>query len=139
MPISFRRLETWKDLFINNQNQEYLTDSSFPFVIIGNKIDLIESRLVTIKEVKEWCYEKNLPFEHFETSVKKEINIEAAFKKLAELALKRNREVAQQISLQDNDMPVNLYSNETLNSPELTLNINYYDNDYFKNYKYCGC
>lgn len=44
MPLSFRNLEMWREEFLTQgmiPNPE-----NFPFVVIGNKIDLVDSRLV---------------------------------------------------------------------------------------------
>lgn len=52
---------------------------SFPFMLIGNKVDLEEeSRAVSIKQAKEWCAQNgNISF--IETSASKNQNVEEAF------------------------------------------------------------
>ncbi|CAM2116732.1 unnamed protein product [Caretta caretta] len=64
---------------------------NFPFVVLGNKIDL-ENRQVTTKRAQAWCYSKNnIPY--FETSAKEAINVEQAFQTIARNALKQETEV----------------------------------------------
>lgn len=62
---------------------------SFPFVVLGNKVDL-ENRAVTNKRASAWCQAKgNIPY--FETSAKDSINVEQAFQTVAKKALQRVR------------------------------------------------
>lgn len=61
---------------------------TFPFVLIGNKVDVDggNSRVVSEKTAREWCEAKgNIPY--FETSAKEDYNVEDAFIKVAEIAL----------------------------------------------------
>lgn len=58
---------------------------TFPFVLIGNKIDL-ENRAVTTKRAQAWCQANgNIPY--FETSAKEAINVDQAFQTVARNAL----------------------------------------------------
>ncbi len=51
---------------------------NFPFVVLGNKIDLENQRVVSQKRALAWCQNKgNIPY--FETSAKEAINVEQAF------------------------------------------------------------
>ncbi|KAI8532970.1 hypothetical protein RHMOL_Rhmol11G0259400 [Rhododendron molle] len=61
---------------------------NFPFVVIGNKIDVDggNSRVVSEKKAHAWCASKgNIPY--FETSAKEGINVEEAFQLIATNAL----------------------------------------------------
>ncbi|KAL0395571.1 UNVERIFIED_CONTAM: Ras-related protein Rab7 [Sesamum calycinum] len=61
---------------------------TFPFVLIGNKVDIDggNSRVVSEKTAREWCSSKgNIPY--FETSAKEDYNVDAAFFGAAETAL----------------------------------------------------
>ncbi len=49
---------------------------NFPFVVLGNKIDM-EERQVKPSEGKSWCDENKMPY--FETSAKDAINVDVAF------------------------------------------------------------
>ncbi|KAK3094903.1 hypothetical protein FSP39_007700 [Pinctada imbricata] len=55
---------------------------SVPIVMIGNKLDLSESRTVTISEAKKFT-KKEMVFDFFETSAKSSENVYTAFHKLA--------------------------------------------------------
>ena len=58
---------------------------NFPFVVLGNKIDL-DNRAVSTKRAQTWCQSKNeIPY--FETSAKEAINVEQAFQTIAKNAL----------------------------------------------------
>ncbi|KAK4280103.1 hypothetical protein QN277_011771 [Acacia crassicarpa] len=60
----------------------------FPFILLGNKIDIDggNSRVVSEKKAMDWCASKgNIPY--FETSAKEDYNIDAAFLCIAKTAL----------------------------------------------------
>jgi Ras-related protein Rab-7A len=64
---------------------------NFPFVVLGNKIDLENQRVVSQKKALAWCQAKgNIPY--FETSAKEAINVEQAFQTIARNALKQETE-----------------------------------------------
>lgn len=66
---------------------------SFPFMIVGNKLDIAdESRQVSEQAAKRFCQE-NGNMMHVETSARSNLNVEQAFVQLAELALKRQEEM----------------------------------------------
>jgi Ras-related protein Rab-7A len=81
---SFESLEAWMDEFLAHaapRNAE-----SFPFVVLGNKADLDSKRQVSASKAKAWCASKgDIPF--FETSAKEAVNVEVAFKTIAQNAL----------------------------------------------------
>ncbi|KEH15239.1 Rab GTPase-like protein G3A, partial [Medicago truncatula] len=67
--------------------------STFPFILLGNKVDIDggNSRVVSDKKAKDWCASKgNVPY--FETSVKEDLNVDAAFLRIAKTALANERE-----------------------------------------------
>lgn len=76
---SFKNLQTWKDEFLNYA--KITDDQSFPFVVLGNKVD-IESyeRKVDLQKAIDYCDKQGIP--HFETSAKSSANVEAAFMKI---------------------------------------------------------
>jgi len=64
---------------------------NFPFVVIGNKIDLEAQRVVPQKRALAWCAAKgNIPY--FETSAKEAINVEQAFQLIAKNAIGKDDE-----------------------------------------------
>ncbi|KAI9188666.1 Rab GTPase ypt7 [Blastocladiella emersonii ATCC 22665] len=83
---SFDALSSWRDEFL--QQGSPANPDAFPFVVLGNKVDVEDSkRQVTLRRAQAWCAEKgNVP--HFETSAKDATNVEDAFRTIAELALK---------------------------------------------------
>ncbi|PPS03154.1 hypothetical protein GOBAR_AA17515 [Gossypium barbadense] len=66
---------------------------TFPFILLGNKIDVDggNTRVVSEKKAKDWCASKeNIPY--FETSAKEDINVDVAFHCIAKTALVNERE-----------------------------------------------
>ncbi|KAF9405501.1 hypothetical protein BGZ94_003509, partial [Podila epigama] len=81
---SFEALESWRDEFLIQASPE--TPENFPFVVIGNKVDMDHKRAVSQKRAMAWCQSKgNIPY--FETSAKDAINVEQAFLTIAKNAL----------------------------------------------------
>lgn len=83
---SFETLQIWHDEFL--QQVDPSNPETFPFVLIGNKVDVDggNSRVVSEKTARDWCESKgNIPY--FETSAKEDYNVEDAFVKVAEIAL----------------------------------------------------
>ncbi|XP_064632505.1 ras-related protein Rab-7a [Lineus longissimus] len=89
MPNSFKTLDSWRDEFLIQASPR--DPENFPFVVIGNKIDL-ENRAVSAKRAQGWCHSKgDIPY--FETSAKEAINVEQAFHTVAKNALAQETEV----------------------------------------------
>ncbi len=107
---SFENVDHWRDDFILNAGivgEKTSTGSSspagpssstttappigFPFVLIGNKVDL-NQRVVSKRRAEAWCEQHgNIP--HFETSAKDNTNVEQAFHMLATLAVRAGRQI----------------------------------------------
>jgi len=84
-PNSFKSLDSWRDEFLIQASPR--DPESFPFVVLGNKIDL-ENRAVSTKRAQTWCQSKNdIPY--FEVSAKEAVNVEQAFQTIARNALQR--------------------------------------------------
>ncbi len=74
----------WKEKFIENGLGS--DEDSFPYVVIGNKLDLPEQRKITSEDARQWCKDNgDLPY--FETSAKDSVNVEEAFQHIARNAL----------------------------------------------------
>uniref|UniRef100_A0AAY5F1F1 RAB7A, member RAS oncogene family n=1 Tax=Electrophorus electricus TaxID=8005 RepID=A0AAY5F1F1_ELEEL len=87
-PNTFKTLDSWRDEFLIQASPR--DPENFPFVVLGNKIDL-ENRQVTTKRAQAWCQSKNnIPY--FETSAKEAINVDQAFQTIARNALKQESE-----------------------------------------------
>jgi Ras-related protein Rab-7A len=85
---TFENLDSWRDEFLIQAGPR--DPDNFPFVVLGNKIDL-DSRVVSQKRALAWCQAKgNIPY--FETSAKEAINVEQAFQVIARNALKQESE-----------------------------------------------
>jgi small GTP-binding protein len=75
-PQSFQNVAMWKKEFL------YYADvkdpDNFPFVVLGNKSDLVDERKVNAEEAGLWC-EQSGGLPHFETSAKDAVNVDRAF------------------------------------------------------------
>ncbi|EXJ75144.1 Ras-like protein Rab7 [Cladophialophora psammophila CBS 110553] len=82
---SFETLDSWRDEFLIQASPR--DPESFPFVVLGNKIDLGEDRrMVSQKRAHAYCQSRGqMPY--FETSAKESINVEQAFEVIARNAL----------------------------------------------------
>jgi Ras-related protein Rab-7A len=83
---SFENLTKWKDGFIENAGPDDV--KTFPFVVLGNKIDRENERKVDSREAKDWCSNNN-NIGFYETSAKEGVSVEQAFLEIAKKALKR--------------------------------------------------
>jgi Ras-related protein Rab-7A len=84
-PKSFETLNTWKEDFLMQAAPK--DPEHFPFVLIGNKVDLEPERKVLTNKALEWC-KQNGEIGLFETSAKDSTNVNDAFEKVAREALK---------------------------------------------------
>jgi len=107
-PNTFKNLESWRDEFLIQASPR--DPENFPFVVIGNKVDLADSRTVTTKKAMQWCQEKNnVPY--FETSAKEAVNVEQAFQTIAKNALAREKDqdlytdIPEQIKINNDPRP----------------------------------
>eukprot|EP01106_Pelomyxa_sp_JSP_P009040 TRINITY_DN247_c0_g1_i4.p1 TRINITY_DN247_c0_g1~~TRINITY_DN247_c0_g1_i4.p1 ORF type:complete len:163 (-),score=52.83 TRINITY_DN247_c0_g1_i4:66-506(-) len=83
---TFENLDSWRDEFLIQAAPR--DPDNFPFVVLGNKIDLENQRVVSQKRALSWCQGKaNIPY--FETSAKEAINVEQAFQTIAKNAMKQ--------------------------------------------------
>nr|GMD37272.1 rop guanine nucleotide exchange factor 12-like [Ipomoea batatas] len=88
---SFENLSNWREEFLIQASPS--DPENFPFVVLGNKIDVDggNSRVIPEKKAKAWCASKgNIPY--FETSAKEGFNVDAAFQCIAKNALKNEPE-----------------------------------------------
>ncbi|PSK33413.1 hypothetical protein C7M61_005291 [Candidozyma pseudohaemuli] len=88
---SLNNLASWKDEFLVQLN--VLNPQDFPFIIIGNKIDVDESRRIPSLQKKLMNITNNqlggMNYPVFETSAKDSINVELAFEVVAKMALQQ--------------------------------------------------
>uniref|UniRef100_A0A8D9AX72 Ras-related protein Rab-7a n=1 Tax=Cacopsylla melanoneura TaxID=428564 RepID=A0A8D9AX72_9HEMI len=96
-PSSFQSLSSWKDEFLIQAAPA--DPDNFPFVVLGNKVDLEKERVVSLKKARQlFCSENDTPY--FETSAKDGRNVEEAFEAIARLA--QEREIDEFEITQDN-------------------------------------
>merc|ERR1712023_423925 len=86
---SFDALDTWRDEFLVQVSPG--DPEKFPFVVLGNKVDLKDQRVVTMKEAKQYCIQRNITSDsqpmYWETSAKTKECVDQAFYQVAQLAL----------------------------------------------------
>ncbi|KAI8917700.1 ras family-domain-containing protein [Powellomyces hirtus] len=88
---SFETLDSWRDEFLLQASPR--DPDNFPFVVLGNKVDIEESkRQVSKKRAMTWCQQKgNIPY--FETSAREAIDVEKSFQTVARNALQQESDV----------------------------------------------
>ena len=83
---SFDHLENWRNEFLLHAGIPQNEVNSYPFVVLGNKVDRKEERAVSSKTVEAWCQKRGgIPY--IETSAKEGVNVDQGIKSAAELAL----------------------------------------------------
>jgi Ras-related protein Rab-7A len=79
-------LPNWKDVFLRKSAPA--DPDTFPFLVIGNKVDMQDHRRVSTADGMKFSKENgNMLF--FECSAKNNINVEQAFKDLGTAAMRR--------------------------------------------------
>ncbi|CAH8388492.1 unnamed protein product [Eruca vesicaria subsp. sativa] len=88
---SFEDLNNWKEEFLIQASPS--DPDNFPFVVIGNKINVDggNSRVVSEKKARAWCASKG-KFPYYETSVKECSNVEDTFLCITKDAMKSGGE-----------------------------------------------
>ena len=92
---SFENLANWKSSFLSKGM--VLMPESFPFIVVGNKVDMSpDNRQVSTQQLQRFC-ETNGNMPYVETSARANTNVEQAFVKLAERALARQEEMSRKM------------------------------------------
>ncbi|KAI5844794.1 small GTPase superfamily [Tricharina praecox] len=101
---SFETLDSWRDEFLIQASPR--DPDSFPFVVLGNKIDVDErKRAISQKRAMAFCQSKGgIPY--FETSAKEAVNVEQAFEVIARNALAQEENEEFTGDFQD---PINIH------------------------------
>ncbi|CDW83790.1 cg5915-pa [Stylonychia lemnae] len=92
--LSFENVINWKNSFLNKSM--VVNPEGFPFMIVGNKIDLENERQVSLNEGEKVC-KQNGDLLFTEASARTNQNVEIAFQKLAANALKRQEEMQKSL------------------------------------------
>eukprot|EP00301_Raphidiophrys_heterophryoidea_P013703 c211_g1_i1.p1 GENE.c211_g1_i1~~c211_g1_i1.p1 ORF type:complete len:246 (+),score=58.57 c211_g1_i1:175-912(+) len=74
---SFENVENWRADFLVQASPHDPT--TFPFILVGNKIDKFGERRVSQREAREWCVSKG-NVTYVEVSAKESINIDQLFR-----------------------------------------------------------
>ena len=85
-PTSFDHIMDWKQTFLTKGQPQDI--NTFPFLVIGNKIDMEQNRKVSFIDARKFCQQNGNMIFH-ECSAMTGQNIETAFKELGERAVKR--------------------------------------------------
>ena len=85
---SFDNLNKWKEGFLEHAAPN--DPQTFPFVLIGNKVDREQERKVRANDANGWCKE-NGDMPYFETSAIENIRVDNAFIEMAKMAIKRDQ------------------------------------------------
>jgi len=83
---TFNSVPSWRQEFLHKAAVD--DPETFPFVLVGNKVDVENKREVLKRQVEEWC-SANGGIRYFETSAKQGIGVATAFQCLANAALAR--------------------------------------------------
>jgi len=86
---TFENVNSWKEEFLLKAGIE--DPQNFPFVLLGNKIDVENSRQVSKKKALKFC-EDNGNIQYFETSAKEGIGVSNAFMHLATYASNKHNQ-----------------------------------------------
>lgn len=84
-PKTFENLESWREEFLLQASPTDM--QTFPFIVLGNKIDRESDRRVSTAATQNWCKSKCANAQYFETSAKEAVLVETAFQEAALLAL----------------------------------------------------
>ena len=124
---SFNKIMYWKNEFILNSDIHNNNDNNkFPFLLIGNKIDLIDERVIKAHDARIFC-DENGGMLHYETSAKSGENIQNALNELISYAVDYNDNVpyyAKSIDINNINITNNNDNNNNNNN-----NINTNDNN----------
>ena len=86
---SFESLDRWKAGFL--EHAAVNDPSTFPFIVLGNKLDKEADRKVPVQKAEAWAKENgSIPF--YQTSALENVAVEDAFITMAQAAIKRETE-----------------------------------------------
>lgn len=83
---SFDALSRWKEGFLTNAAPN--EPGTFPFVLVGNKVDRTEQRVISPEAIQTWC-RQNGDMPYYEASAIQNISVDDAFIEMVKLAMKR--------------------------------------------------
>ncbi|KAA6401752.1 MAG: putative GTP-binding protein ypt7 [Streblomastix strix] len=90
---TFLNVTMWRDFFLSQVNIDDV--ESFPFIIIGNKVDTSpENRVIDEQQAIQYCERMGNPYKYFDASAKTYLNLDEIFTAVATLALERKHNQA---------------------------------------------
>ena len=98
---SFENIKSWKDEFLVHANIS--SPESFPFVILGNKVDIEDSKKVVSEKAGQELAKSLGDVPLFLTSAKSAINVDTAFEEIEKSALQHNQNDAHAFEDDFND------------------------------------
>ena len=127
---SFLKIEHWRQQFILNNNINDDDSNNIPFLLIGNKSDKNDNKIIISNEGKEYANKYGMLF--YETSALNKSNINESFNDIINKA-KEYHELNIQINSKYDIN--NIYTNNNINNNNITKSINlnnynYNNNDY---------
>ena len=111
----------------------------FPFLVIGNKIDLSSNRMVSKQMGENWCYRKNSSLNYYfiETSAKDgHNNIEKAFD---QIVVDTVNTYEYENEMLDNDFELLDYFSTSKSNSILNINLKNSEDIDLNDSSYCGC
>ncbi|XP_028409511.1 ras-related protein Rab-9B-like [Dendronephthya gigantea] len=90
---SLENLAHWKKEFLFYADVK--EPENFPFLVLGNKVDMEEERMVNEDDAKSWC-QMNGELPYFETSAKDNTNVDLSFS----FSVKRRLELEEKLDRQ---------------------------------------
>ena len=108
---SFFHLDNWKQIFLTKSQPQ--SPEQFPFLVIGNKIDLADHRMVPSVDGKHYAELNGMGF--IEASAKENKNVKDAFCQLGRLGMQR------QVVLNPQDASAQRKNNTTLDKNKSKL------------------
>ena len=81
-------------------------DSNIKMILVGNKIDLVDKRVIDKNILEEYAKKQNLPF--YETSAKNNINLKEVFSRIVELIFenKDDEEILREYCIKKSSLSV---------------------------------
>jgi len=86
---SFQSLERFRNEFHLEAGLKEDELKEFPFILLGNKVDLANARTVSVEQASAWAMERYIPY--LETSAKEDTNVEKAFLSVVRKAIDRRK------------------------------------------------
>ena len=100
---SFQSLSLWRQEFLHYADIQ--DPHTFPFIVVGNKVDLRQHWTEINEEARQWCfYHSGLPY--FETSAKNDTNIEEVFREALLQWIKRETLLDAEMRVKENSFYV---------------------------------